>query len=351
MDYRLLAHEVKLEPSDISDTRIVSAYGFRKFPKLLEQISSSNVDIRSNALDVLCEELLNPYGVYSSASAGVVKVLGNLVIDRDVRSRIRSAKALSIISKDANGLNAILDHDSLSNIIKAITIEDNEFKTFLYECLMHLTRSALGVDACNAVGCIQIFANGIESEIDNIKILILQAIYNIAGSDKGLQASLTNGIIEICVRLLKSSNPKVQSNAARTLGFLCFDERGKTIALSSNMISSIFEVLDTYKSLDSEVLGSMLMALMSVSSTDEGKKQCFNERFIETIVELLDHRDKLVKLNVLKVISNIAVYPPIRKLLMLNNRCVSNLNSIYLTDDPFLKKHALIASNAVTWKP
>jgi hypothetical protein len=45
-----------MRQSPIPETKIVAAYGLRKCPKLVEQISGSDLQVRINALSVACDE-------------------------------------------------------------------------------------------------------------------------------------------------------------------------------------------------------------------------------------------------------------------------------------------------------
>jgi hypothetical protein len=370
------------------------AYGLRKCPKLVEQLAASSpLDVRVNALVVLCDELNNPYSVYSCADAGVVVVLSKMISDTDFSTRLYASKALAIMAKvdlllhpplalrhhvtnllylqDANGLDAILHEDAIPNILLGGSDPSEDVRLNIFECLLHVTRTADGVDACNAANVTKCFVDAIRLESDNIRTILLPALYNIVGSDVGLVDALACNAVKVCVQLLTSSNPKVIAAAARTLGFICFDERGKKDALDAHAIQTLTNVILVNKlsmsnlnlspkktssssdaSITASTTSSLLMALASITSTDEGKRQCNGDGVVEGLIQLLDENDRLIKLNVLKVMSNIAVYPPIRsKLLGKDYHCLSKLQAIMQIDDKLLKRHAEIAMNATTWKP
>lgn len=77
------------------------AYGLRKCPKLVEQLSPlMPLEVRVNALVVLCDEILNnPYAVYGCADAGVVTLLSKMISDTDFSTRLYASKALAIMAK------------------------------------------------------------------------------------------------------------------------------------------------------------------------------------------------------------------------------------------------------------
>ena len=353
---RFVEREVKQQPNIIPETKIVSAYGLRKCPKLVEQIASEDLEVRVNSLTVLCDELNNPYSVLSCAQSGVFPILAAMIIDPDYNTRKLSSRALAIGSKDACGLDFILRDDIISDILLGRSDSNHEVRENIFECLLNITRTADGVDACNIANATIIIVDSIKIETIAIKILLLKSLYNIVGSETGLLDALNNGAVEVCINLIKV-NDLAQADAAKTLGFICFDERGKlnALQLQFNVIEILLNVLEQWN-ITNQLKGNILMAIMSITSTDEGKRQCYKEESIYTILKILtnnnNENNRIINLNILKVISNIAVYPPIRKLLLADSHCVSLLVKMKNDNsDSLLKRHAEVALNAVNWKP
>ena len=110
-------HETKGQPPEIPYYKIVAAYGLRECPKLVEQVAGDNLEVRVNALAVLCDEFLNPQKVFSCGQAGAIKILASMVIDSDYLTRERASKALAIAAKDANGLSFILEDEAVVDIL------------------------------------------------------------------------------------------------------------------------------------------------------------------------------------------------------------------------------------------
>jgi hypothetical protein len=102
-------HLNQANPGDIPATKIVAAYGLRKCPKLVEQVCSDDVNVRVNALSVLCDEFANPFSVQGCMKAGVATVLAKMISDPDYLTRERATRALAMAAKDANGIINILE--------------------------------------------------------------------------------------------------------------------------------------------------------------------------------------------------------------------------------------------------
>lgn len=103
---------------------------------------------------------------------------------------------------------------------------------------------------------------------------------------------------------------------------------------------------------DNEMLSAGSLALMAVTSTDEGKRQLGEfASTVELLVDLLHCNEKVVMLNALKVIANAAVLPSLRNQLKRSEACLSTLERLVGGSDDFVKRHARTTLDAVMWKP
>jgi hypothetical protein len=90
---------------------------------------------------------------------------------------------------------------------------------------------------------------------------------------------------------------------------------------------------------------------MAVTTSDEGKKQMEPCDGASTIIELLKSPSKAMKLNALKILSNIAVFPPIRAMMVDSPKCLSLIRALLESDDNLIQRHAKVALDAVMWEP
>ena len=86
-------HECRNQPEQIPYAKIVSAYGNRECPKLVEQAAGDDLEVRINALAVICDEFMNPFKIFGCAQSGAIKVLSCMVIDPDEITRERASRA------------------------------------------------------------------------------------------------------------------------------------------------------------------------------------------------------------------------------------------------------------------
>ena len=100
-----------------------------------------------------------------------------------------------------------------------------------------------------------------------------------------------------------------------------------------------------------QLKAAIITAIMAISSTDEGKRQILSCDGVEILINLLGEDDRVMRLNTLKVITNAAVFPPVRVLFKESIGCMAMLTKILDGSDSLLTRHAEKAIAAVNWKP
>mmetsp|Transcript_25634 Transcript_25634/g.24493 ORF Transcript_25634/g.24493 Transcript_25634/m.24493 type:complete len:383 (-) Transcript_25634:49-1197(-) len=377
-------HETKSQPDATPYTKIVAAYGNRECPKLVEQAAGDDLQVRINALAVICDEFQNPYKIFGCAQSGAIKVLSCMVIDPDESTRERASKALSIAAKDACGLEAILDDDAVVDMLNGINDPSVTVRGNVYECICEVTRTEAGINACVQAGVTHAFVQAVTRELDQLKPLLLRALHNIASSPQGSEDALASGAVTVCASLLTNPHPDAIINAARTLGFLCSHEAGKDEALyyvDSNIdygqgtgaLGPLTALLagpaldrESGALVPLELLGSggdkkiqeikaaAAMAIMQITSTDEGKRQMGRVANAVTLVSnLLQETDRPIRLCAVKVLANIAINPVLRKDIVADEMALAALIEMSSVEDNggdgLLARHAKIALDAVNW--
>jgi hypothetical protein len=359
----LYRNEVKDNPVPSEETKIVEAYGLGKCPKLVRQIAGVNLDVRIKALAVLCNEFNNPYSIEGCAREGAIKVLANMVSDPDFTTRIRATRALALAAIDANGIAFILSDDAVPLILGGIDDPSETVRENVYECLLYVTRTPAGIASCVQHGVVRAIANVLSRELEQLKASLLKVVHNIVGAEDGLVQALECNVVGLCISLLQhiaetisntndlsTENSRTLEESARTLGFLCFDGRAKVEALEKGAVAELVRLLK-FKKLSSDCKSSVSIALMAITITDDGKKQVFDHDGVDAVISLLYDDSRVVVLNTLKIISNLAIYPQNRQILVTDSTCVVKLRKLSKLDDSQIAKHAGIALTATTWNP
>jgi len=360
--------ENKADSVPIGRTKIVEAFGIRKCPKLVEQVNGDDLEVRNNALLVLCDEFRNPYCIEGTIRVNIIPILAGMVTDNDYTTRLRSAHALSLVSLDSVGARYILEKQVIPEILLAVEDKSKEVRGHIYDCILNVSRLSTGIQAAVEYGAVHIFLEKLELEIDELKPVILRSVNKMVGCDEGLIAAMRNNAVQKCIALLKktvidaeqnggnsSYSPKFEANiiveSAKALGFLCFDGRAKESAIENDAITELVKILKLKTNSAADVKAAITAAIMAITITDAGKVQMHEVEGPDIIMQFLYDESNTVKLNCLKIISNIAVYPPNREILKVDSTCILRLTKLSRSDESMLAKHASIALKCVTWTP
>lgn len=343
--------------TDIPPTKIVSAYGLRKCPKLVEQVCSEDVNVRVNALAVLCDEFTNPYSIQGCMQAGVAVVLAKMISDPDYLTRERATRALAIAAKDANGVSSILEnHVVLVEVLNGIKDPSETVRCNVYDCLMAISDTQKGRESAVIAGIVFNFVDALTRDEDYLRCKILKTLVNIVMVPQGLDEALGSHAVKICIDIMKSANVDLAEQAARTLGVLCFSETAKSEALELQAVPALIVLLKNTQ-LPKTMKVAIVIALMSITSTTTGRIQMHSPEAISRLSAIMqEDDDRTLRLSLLKLITNITVFPPIRQLLLDDAPLLKFIERFKSTEeqpsaDPLLEKHALIALEAVYWKP
>lgn len=352
--------------SSIAFFFIVHSLGKNMYVSFHRQVADDNVDVRKNALSVLCDEFKDPNVIHGCVEAGIVKVLATMISDPDHITRKRASQALSIAAEDAKGLESILVADVIKEILQGMNDNSDDVRENVYECLCHVTRTTLGVEACVAAGVTVEFVTAVMAEKDHLKPIILRTIHNTCKIASGLEDALKASAVPTLIGLLRgATSTSVVLNTARTLGFIFFSDVAKAQAIEEKGIEVLIGAMK--KAPSEDVKKELTFALMVVTSTDEGKKQVAECDGVACLVAALasDTSDRLVKLNVLKVVSNVAVFPAARTDLKRSTvdddtatphvSCIPLIEKLQAeaeaSGDRLIAKHAKTALAAVLWTP
>jgi HEAT repeat protein len=255
------------------------------------------------------------------------------------------------VAGDSFGSSAILEEEVIPSILDARLDKSVEVRGNVYECFYQLTRTTAGVIACVNAGVSKPLAKLLFSEDESLQPVLLRYIYNMSSLEAGLNDALDSNAVKLCIEFLASNSAPIRIEAARTLGYLCFSDRGKDLAVANGAVQQLLSTMVAFKD-DVAILSSGSSALMAITSTDEGKRQMNTANSVtDMVVQLLLSPNKVVALNALKIISNIAVHPMLRSQLKKDADCVPALKKLVDEGDAFTRKHAKLALDAVMWKP
>lgn len=352
-------HEAKGQPSEIPRMKIVEAYGRRKCPKLVEQILSEDIIIRNNALACLKDEFLNQETLAGCIKENITGILCNFITSDNSTTRCLCAKALETASKSSIGITALQDENCLPTLLNALTENNKQMREDVYSVICSLTKYSKGVDTCVKMGnTVKIFINALQTEPSCTEV-ILQTLFNIVSfNQEGLRQAYQSSAVISCLDYIKDPNQKPQIHvlAMKTLGFMCFDYDCRKQAYDLNAVTIHATFLkDVTLNSNLNWVAAVLIVLDGLTSDDDGKRaiySCLGDGVaIEYIMHLV-HIDHLaIRLNAMKLIANITVYPVTRKMLLSNYEFDKVITILAKDSNKTLAKHADIALKAIYWKP
>lgn len=344
-------HDAQSNVTDIPHGKIVAAYGDRMCPKLVEQVADDDVEVRVNALGVLCEEFNNPYMIQGCMDAGVTAVLAQMICDPDFTTRERASRALSTAAGDAIGIRFLLAEKVVPDILKGSDDPTIEVRMNTYKCLYNLTRVPDGIDTVVDAGGAQMLVKAVGDEDPSCQGYMLSTIQNIVKTQRGLAEASHYKAVKVCISLLGSSDDAVVIQAARALGFICFSDKEKDEAIEEKGVSILCGLLGRSNATVGMSI-AVTSALMSLTSADEGKRQMGAVGGIDAVMHmLLGTSDRIITVNTLKLISNCAVSPSSRALMVANADFLAKLTELTESADSMMNRHAGLALKAVNFTP
>lgn len=343
-------HETKGAPFERDETHIVEAYGARKCSKLVEQVMSPVLAVKQNSLLVLVDEMNSPQSVHGCILANVMPILANYIAsDPDVLTRERASRALALAARDPNGREAMLRHDTAAEVSGALDDQSMKVRMNVLEAVLQFTSATLpAVRALVAARYPATLVAKAASETVQCQPLVLRVLKNCVKANEGLEDALAADAVLTCIELLRSESVEVRKEAATTLGFCCFAEVAKMSAIRQGGVEPLCQLLTDPSS---DVRAAAAGALMAVTTTDPGKKAMEPAGGVQPLIDLLNDPSRLVKLNVIKTVANVAVNPSIRGMLKTSTVVLPTLEHLENGEDRLLAKHATIAKAAVLWMP
>ena len=357
MNHNTILHEIQGSPKHLPDTKVTEAFGFRKSPKLVEQVLSLDENVRNLALKALADELLNQQVLAECLREKVMRPLLSFLSNDDSSCRLLASKALSVACRATLGTEAALDEDCIPELLLCIRGSTKEVKKNIFDVLYYISGSQSGVEACVLrQEVVEVLIQSIDKETMS-KYEILLTLNNIvSGHHEGLLQALQADAIEVLMRQYRDNTNNIQIRTAsiKLLGFICFNDKGREITSKLNAVPTCIEIISQIQ--DTLLISSTLIALMALTIDDAGKIQVYtclpDGQAVRSLLSFIYNDNKAIRLNTMKLISNIAVYPHTRAIILTDERCVKQLREYSAdTSDAMISKHAKVALDIVYWQP
>lgn len=372
----MASHEIKLNERDLfsqsSPLSVVESFGIQKYSKLVAQINDENADIKQNTLEFLINELLNQESLVSCIKEDLIEsLLTCLNPSQELKIRILGAKVLNVICISTIGCMSIIDRGTVKLIVHYANDTSDKVMEYMLQCLCYVSSSCRGPEIISQIPeAIPSFVTAmrINDQCHRKKRVILQTLYNLcSGREEGFTHAIKAGAVAALIDIINSTAKDVDilASALRLYALFCFNSEVRNeLALSIVMIDNVFKILlsDSVDQAESTaphvtLQSAALLALVALTIDSRGKKIAgeimLSDSYSKIIFGLLSDKvtDFSVQLNVLKLLTNVAVYLPIRTHLLSESRLIQRLVTFSNDSNEVIAKHASITLEAIHWIP
>ncbi|KAI9141450.1 armadillo-type protein [Paraphysoderma sedebokerense] len=292
----------------------------------VEELSSSSIDIKQNALTHLTDILHDPYNISDGITSGLLGILRELVNDSEVTTRQKTTKLLMILAGtfdigQAKGRDALIENHIFEVLPPLVNDPDESVRMNVHRVYAAISMvaevipSILSQNSAIVQSLLIRLSSTKDPEPFFTQHLILTTLYNLTlSSELCAETAIALQAIPILTNLLisKIGGTDVMVGAANVLQALSFGREGKKQIVkydddgkgdSSMTIKVLVEVL---KHTSSEVRAAAAGALMSIAVDVEAKGLIIQENAVPLLSNLLKDPNDAVQLNALKTISAIA---------------------------------------------
>ena len=345
--------EAKANPEPIPETKITKAFGSWTLPVLVEQCEDPNLDIRQNAMKVLCDLLQTPKRVVEALGAGVVEALSRLVDDTDVRMSV--SQAFVLVARNASGKAALAA--TITSLLPLLDDEALRVREHAYEALLCVCSTCDGLQSVVGGGYVAVLCAKARSEDARIQPQCLLCLYHCLKDPSldGPRQALDESAVGICISLLDHEFHLARFRAAENLTLLCFSAEAKRSAIDGGAVDRLVGLLaDTSPRVRAAAAGG----LMTICTEDDAKFLAIEAGAVDKLAGLLGDDNDLVKLNAVKAMSCIVAHPDGRAA-MRNEACLGALDAVrtYGAEpdargvQAMLQKAADVAIRLINWNP
>ncbi|KAJ3397284.1 Radial spoke head 14 [Lobulomyces angularis] len=283
------------------------AYGRRAVPKLVSEVESDDLALKTHAIINLVELFHNPEFISQGLEEDIVPKLTKLLKNSNLTIKQKTTECLSTISGYALGRTALIEENTLLNLSKAFDDEDPLVRKNAHLTFARVTSQQAGVDNILPWGSIPILVNKLPTERVDIQCIILDCLYNCIRMgpkpwipDDPLKCDAMGVFTDL---INPSAVTQVKVGTAKCIMMLSFNPEGKKRAVSGKTVPIL---IDSLTDLKSEVRAAVAGALMSITIDVDAKRLIVRENAIPTLMRLLDDKNESVLLNVIKTITNCA---------------------------------------------
>ena len=228
--------------------------------------------------------------------------------------------------------------------------QDSSVRKNTYQTIINLSRIAQEAKVVTSSGFIQPVVLRLKNETnEELKPLTLQLLKNCCndGTEMTVNEAISLGVVDPCIDFLTAEDPDIREAALQAIEILAFTEQGRNLVHEKEAVRTICNLLmDT----NWRVCSASAGALKTLCIHDDVKRTIYSSAAMGYVRHLLESPKRSVVLNLMKLITGIATYPPARQSLN-KAEIIESLRSYMKDSDQVVARAAQLALQMVVWNP
>ena len=354
-------------PEDLTE-----AFGLRAAPKIVRAIDGSTAGpekaaLRKKAIAASMEMYRDAQQVVSLVAAGIVPALNKCCFkeeEPDATMRTAALVAMTRLGREYKAREQMLAHGTLKALTAASSDEadvSGACLSVVSELVKHREFSMPLVDA----GFVKLLVSWPTAGMQLGSVTALGQL--VAHEEKAMEAAIADGAVMTCVGLLEATESnEVRAAAGLTLSSLTYGQAEKCVALEAGVMRTCAGMLREEDEGLQVAAAAIAMSMCNGTRNDDGTNACkttaVKEGLVKALAPLLepeyaleltsemdDSNSTALPVYVMKAMSSLADAPKGRK--QLKAKCLQQLEAIAKSEEPLVKKNALVAIERITWMP
>ncbi|QDZ19740.1 hypothetical protein HOP50_03g22570 [Chloropicon primus] len=334
-------HETKGNPLDLDETSITRGFENFAHPKLVKQLTSSNLVVRQKSLLAARELISIPEHRVRCFGAGIIGALVDCLAHENLQVQQSAARNFSFLASDAAGCEELLKADAIVALLEATYVGDIDtalecFNSLLVAAKKESVRAFFLEHHKFLDKLLEIAKDTVASSKASSALKLIHLILEGRHNEETVDYLLQSDAIGVCASHLDSTSSDLKHSASTVLAFLSVSDLGKEKAIALGVVEPLLNMALTA---DKKLQYSSSSCLMALAVANSGKKaisEIDESKLRKCVQNLLDEGTEIIIMNCLQIISAAAEESKIRACL---KPFISKLNDMKPSLPKYVASH------------
>ncbi|XP_018563702.1 radial spoke head 14 homolog [Anoplophora glabripennis] len=344
---RLVSEQPTIPVQNVDVTRRPLAFGRRAMPKLKRELLDKDDSVVIAALQSICDLCHDPEKGYEAVNLKIIDKMVGLALHDNPAIRERTANALQILARLADGKEAIVSNQNLLDNLQ-ICVEDvvSQVRIQIAALLEMIARFWKTADVLVDYGFIPILLVNLINEHSDIAKIHLETLKSLMYS-VGKCIALENDGFNIFLKLLSLKDVEIVTRACDCLTLLTTSRLGEKMTQEAKLLEALNTLLyDERIEVHTSAASTIMFCTIKTRSRIAASKI---KGLAKRLIEIAKNRhNPNTQIFALKALLNICEHPAIRK--EVKNKYLQDITDIQInSDDPYLKHYKDILLLIINW--